>query len=422
MKILIRNGRIIDPANEMDQIGDLRIADGFIQPNDIPFEADQEIDASGKVVCPGLVDLRARLREPGEKHKGTIRSETRAAAAGGVTTLAVPPDTQPAIDSPAVVELIRHKAEVAGYAEVIPIGALTRALEGEVLSNMGALKRSGCRVVSNAQHPITNSLVMRRAMEYAATHDLTLFLHPEDPWLSNNGCAHEGRISTRLGLPGIPDAAESAGVARDLVLIQQTGVRAHFCGLSSRSALQMVARAQADGLEVSADVAAHHLFLTEMDIGNFNSLCHLRPPLRTERDRDGLIEGLRQGALQAICSDHQPHDEDAKAAPFEETEPGISSIETLLPLTLRLAREQQIPLSQALSWITHQPASILRIDAGTLSPGALANVTLFDPEAWWSVTPESLCSAGKNSALLGWELQGKVTHTLLNGQIIYEAP
>lgn len=422
MKILIQNGRIIDPANQIDQIGDLQIADGFIQPLTAEFTPERTIDASGKIVCPGLVDLRARLREPGEKHKGSIRSESRAAAAGGVTTLAVPPDTTPPIDSSAVVELIRHKAEVVGQAEVLPIGALTKGLNGEQLSNMGALKRSGCSAISNAQQPLSNSLVMRRAMEYAATHDLTLLLHPEDPWLRNSGCAHEGSISTRLGLPGIPDAAECAGVARDLVLIQQTGVRAHFCGLSSRSALEMITRAQQDGINITADVAAHHLYLTEMDIGNFNSLCHVHPPLRTERDRDGLIAGVCNGTIQAICSDHQPHDEDAKAAPFEETEPGISGVETLLPLTLRLTQTENLSLSDALALVTHRPAEILRIDAGTLSTGTLANVTLFDPEAWWSVTPATLQSAGKNSPFLNWELQGRVTHTLLNGQIIHDAP
>jgi dihydroorotase len=320
-----------------------------------------------------------------------------------------------------VVELIRHKAEVAGFAEVIPLGALTKGLEGEELSNMGGLKQTGCNTVSNARKPIRNSLVMRRAMEYATTHDLTLFLHAEDPWLSNGGCAHEGSISTRLGLPGIPDAAESAGVARDLILIRETGVRAHFCGVSSRNALQMITQAQQDGVTVTADVAAHHLYLSEMDISGFNSLCHVQPPLRTERDRDGLVEGVRNGTIQAICSDHQPHDEDAKAAPFEETEPGISAVETLLPLTLRLAKDHDISLSEALATVTHHPAEILRIDAGTLSSGSLANITIFDPEAWWRVTPQQLQSAGKNSPFLNWELQGKVTHTLLNGQLVYEA-
>ncbi len=420
-RILIRNGRIIDPANGVDQISDLQIENGTIIPLGDHFVADQEIDASNKIVCPGLVDLRARLREPGEKHKGTIQSETRAAAAGGVTTLSVPPDTTPAIDSPAVVELIHTRAEEVGSARVIPLGAATKGLGGEELSNMGSLQRVGCAGVSNGHHPVTNSLVMRRIFEYAASHQITVFLHPEDPWLRNSGCAHEGTISTRLGLPGVPSAAEAAAVARDLVLIQETGARAHFCGLSSQQALQMIEQAQQEGLPVTADVAAHQLYLTEMDLSDFNSLCHVRPPLRTERDRERLIQGVIQGTIQAICSDHQPHDEDAKAAPFEETEPGISSIETLLPLTLRL-QQQGLSLSDAIARITHQPAEILGIDAGTLGHGKRADITVFDPNHWWTITPTTLQSHGKNTPFLQWELQGQVTHTLLGGTLIYEAP
>ena len=421
MKILVHNGRIIDPANNIDQIGNLQIADGTILPAAGDFQADLEIDASGKVVCPGLVDLRARLREPGQKHKGTIASETYAAAAGGVTTLSAPPDTSPVIDTPAVVELIRHKANEAGYAHVIPLGALTQGLDGEHLSNMGALQNAGCAGASNAQSPVTNSLVMRRAMEYAASHGITVFLHSQDPWLSNGGSVHEGTVSTRLGLPGIPEAAEAAGVARDLVLIRETGVRAHFCGISSLRALQMVELAQKSGLPVSVDVAAHQLYLTEMDLGEFNSLCHVLPPLRTERDRAGLVEGVLSSTIQAICSDHQPHDEDAKAAPFEETEPGISSIETLLPLTLRLTRDHAFSLTDAIARVTHLPAEILGIDAGTLGAGRAADITIFDPDEWWTVTPKSLQSAGKNSPFLNWELQGRVTHTLTAGELVYES-
>ncbi|MBT7309026.1 MAG: dihydroorotase, partial [Gammaproteobacteria bacterium] len=404
MKILIRNGRIIDPANQIDQSGDLQLAEGIIQPLSDTFEAEQIIDARGKIVCPGLVDMRVRVREPGEKHKGTMLTESRAAAAAGVTTIAIPPDTKPVIDSSAVVELIRQKSEKAGFVEVVPLGALTKGLEGRQLSNMGALKRAGCGAVSNGPHAVSNSQVMRRALEYAATHELTVLIHPQDPWLCDGGCAHEGVISTRLGLPGIPEAAETAGVARDLVLIRTTGVRAHFCGLSSRNALQMVEQARQEGLPVTVDVAIHHLYLTEMDIGLFNPHCHVIPPLRTERDREGLIEGLRNGSIQVLCSDHQPHDEDAKAAPFAETEPGISSIETLLPLTLRLSRDYPLSLSEALATVTHQPARILGLEVGTLGVGRRANITLFDPEAWWRVTPEQLQSAGKNSPFLNWEL------------------
>ena len=422
MKILIQNGRIIDPANQIDQLGDLQIADGLIQPTSENFEPQQSLDATGLIISPGLIDLRARLREPGQKHKGTIFSESRAAAAGGITMVSIPPDTKPIIDSTAVVELIRQKAEQAGFVEVAPLGALTKGLEGEQLSTMGALKSAGCRAVSNAQSPIHNTQVLRRAFEYANTHDLTVFIHPQDYWLKDGGCAHEGAISTRLGLPGIPDAAETAGVARDLVLIRSTGVRAHFCGISSQQALQMITQARKEGLPITADTAIHHLYLTEMDIGQFNPNSHVIPPLRTERDRTGLIEGVCSGAIQALCSDHQPHDDDAKAAPFEETEPGISGLETLLPLTLRLAKEQHLPLIDALATVTCNPASILGLQSGTLSPGAPANITLFNPDTWWTVRADQLLSAGKNSPFLNWELQGRVTHTLLNGAIVYEAP
>lgn len=421
MNILIQNGRIIDPANGIDQIGDIQISEGKILSTTNDFQPDKTIDASNLIVCPGLVDMRARLREPGQTHKGTIDSETHAAASAGVTTLCIPPDTLPIIDTPAVIELIRNRAKDSGYASVIPLGALTHGLDGEHLSNMGALKEAGCAGVSNAQSPISNSLVMRRALEYAASHETTVFLHSEDPWLNNRGCVHEGTVSTRLGLPGIPDAAEAAGVARDLVLIRETGVRAHFCGISSIRALQMIELAQKSGLPVSADVAVHHLYLTEMDIGEFNSLCHVLPPLRTERDREGLIRGVLSSTIQAICSDHQPHDEDAKAAPFEQTDPGISSVETLLPLTLRLTKEHDISVSDAISMVTNRPAEILGIDAGTLGEGSSADITIFDPERWWTVTAETLQSAGKNSPFLNWELQGKVTHTIMGGNIVHES-
>ncbi len=421
MNILIQNGRIIDPANGIDQIGDLQVADGRIMENRDGFKADTTINATDKIVCPGLVDLRARLREPGQNHKGTIESETHAAACAGVTTICIPPDTSPIIDTPAVIELIRNRAKEAGYASIIPLGALTHGLDGEHLSNMGALKEAGCAGFSNAQPAVSNSLVMRRALEYAASHEMTVFLHSQDTWLSNGGCVHEGSVSTRLGLPGIPDAAEAAGVARDLVLIRETGVRAHFCGISSIRALQMIELAQKSGLLVSADVAIHHLYLTDMDIGDFNSLCHVLPPLRTERDRKGLVDGVLSSTIQAICSDHQPHDEDAKAAPFEQTEPGISSIETLLPLTLRLAKEHEISISDVISTITNRPAEILGIDTGTLGRGKRADITVFDPEEWWTVTADNLQSAGKNSPFLNWELQGKVAHTIMGGAVVHES-
>ena len=423
MKISILGGRLIDPANGIDQLADLHIAAGnVVAVGNAPagFETSQRIDAKGQIVCPGLVDLRACLREPGKESKATIASETRAAAASGITTLICPPDTQPVIDNPAVLDLIHQRSTKAGFARVLSLGALTKNLDGTHLAEMGALKAAGCVGVSNAHSPISNTEVMRRAMDYASSQDLPVFLHAEDPSLANGGCVHEGAVSVRLGLPGIPEIAESIAVARELQLIEQTGVRAHFCQLSSDRAVKMIARAQHDGLPVTADVTAHQLYLTEMDIGYFNTQCHVRPPLRTQRDRDGLREALKAGVITAICSDHQPHDADAKLAPFPSSEPGISGLETLLPLTLRLVDEGVLNLSQAIASVTQQPAQIAGIASG-LATGDRADVCIFDPEQYWQLTAKNMISRGRNSPFIGWELKGRVTHTLLAGQVVFSA-
>ncbi len=423
MRIRISNGRVIDPANGIDRQSDLCIADGHIVavdncPDD--FSPEREIDAGGKIVMPGLVDLRARLREPGQENKATIASECQAAAAGGITTLSIPPDTDPVIDTPAVVELIHQRAELAGTAKVVPLGALTVGLNGKQLSEMAELKRAGCVGVSNALSPIHDTLVLRRALEYAASHDLTVLMHPEDPHLAHEGCAHEGTVSTRLGLPGVPSAAETVAVAETLMLIEQTDAPVHFCQLSTARAVQMVARAQFDGLPITADVGSYQLHLTEMDVANFNGDCHVRPPLRTERDRIALREALVRGTLDAICSDHQPHDPDAKLAPFCDTEPGISALETHLALSYRLVQQELLALPDLIAKLTIEPARILQINAGSLSVGAAADICIFDPEARWTVEPHELISQGKNTPFAGWELAGKVTHTLLDGRVVFE--
>jgi dihydroorotase len=423
MHTVIRNGRVIDPANRRDETADIYIAAGRIAAigaAPASFSVQKEIDARGKWVLPGLVDLRAHLREPGQKHKGGIANETRAAAAGGITTVCCAPDTSPVIDSAAVVELIRRKASDAGMAHVLPLAALTQGLAGEQISEMYGLQQAGCVAVSNGKSPMANTLVLRRALEYAAGLDIPVLLYSEDPWLGASGCIHEGVVSTRLGLPGIPACAEVIAVGRDLMLVEQTGVRAHFCQLSSARAVELVAAAQKRGVPVSADVSAHQLYLTEMDVGQFNSLCHVRPPLRSQRDRDGLRAALGEGVIGAICSDHQPHDADAKLAPFPATEPGISALETLLPLTLRLVDEGVLPLHEAIGRVTWQPANILGLSAGTLSLGTRADICIVDPERYWTVSAKSLVSRGKNTPFTGWELKGKVTHTLLDGRLVYE--
>jgi dihydroorotase len=281
------------------------------------------------------------------------------------------------------------------------------------------LKAIGCVGVSNAMSPIGDTEVLRRAFEYAATAGLTVFLHAEDPWLGR-GCLHEGPVATRLGLPGIPETAETVALSRDLLLIEQTGVRAHFCRLSSARAVALVRAAQDAGLPITADVAAHQLHLTDIDVGYYDSFCHVRPPLRSLRDREGLREGVRAGVIGAICSDHQPHERDAKTAPFEATEPGISALETLLPLTLALVGDAVLTLPEAIAALSFRPARILGIEAGSLAPGTPADVCVFDPRADWTLTEEALMSAGKNTPFLGWHLRGKVTHTFVSGRLVFE--
>ena len=416
----ILGGRVIDPALNLDLVTDLHIADGKIMSQGAPptdFKADKKIDANNQIVCPGLVDLSVRLREPGAKHKGTIISETRAAAENGITTVCCPPDTNPVIDTPAIAELLQHRAATASMAKVLPLAALTQGLQGEQLAEMGTLKEAGCIGVSNVL-PIVNTDVLRHALEYAANCELTVFLHAIEPWLSKKGCAHEGAVSTSLGLQGIPEAAETIEVARDLLLIEMTGVRAHFCHLSTARAVEMVKEAQAKGLPVTADVSAHHLFLTDADINYYDSQCHVSPPLRTQRDKEALREGLLHCGINALCSDHQPHEADAKFNPFALTAAGISGLDTLLPLNLRFAKEMQIDLITALGYVTHKPAHILGIDAGTLAVGSKADICIFDPNHSWTLREDNMHSLGHNSPFLGWEFQGKVNCALIDGKVV----
>jgi len=418
----LKGGRVIDPANKVNDILDVYIADGRIAAlggSPEGFGSAREIDVSGCIVCPGLVDLCARVREPGQEHKATIATESVAAAAGGITTLCCPPDTNPVVETPADIELIRQRAEKIGKTRIVTLGALTQGLDGERLSEMAALKNAGCVGVSNALRPLANTLVQRRALEYAATFDLTVFLHANDHWLSANGCAHEGQVATRLGLPGIPEAAETAAVARDLALIEQTGIRAHFCRLTTARAVHMVARAQFDGLPVTADVAIPYLYLTEVDISDFDSRCHVIPPLRTTQDRLHLREALKRGTLSAISSDHQPHEADAKLRSFPSTEPGISGLDTLLPLGLRLVDEHVIQLDELIHRLTAGPAGILGLPFGTLSVGASADVCIFDPEHTWQLNTGTLLSNGHNTPFMNWEMKGRVIHTLLAGKLVH---
>ncbi len=421
-KILIRNGRIIDPANRIDAVGSVWIADGKIlgvlnEPSG--FQADTLIDAANRIVCPGFIDLSVRLREPGYGHKGSILSETAAAASAGVTSLCLPPDTKPTIDTPAVVEYIKDKAEKAGYPQIYTIGALTQRLAGSELSAMFALKQSGCIAVSNASEPLTNLLILRRAMEYAGSHNLLLMYRANEASLSGNGCAHEGAIASRYGLPGIPEAAESIALAQCLELAELTGCRVHISQVSCKQSVIKIQQAKKYGLNISADVAIHQLHLTENDMIPFDSAYHVMPPFRSEIDRKYLREGLANGTLDAVSSDHQPHDLDAKLGAFPETAPGVASLETLLPLMLDLADRHSITLPQAIAALTQKPAEILGITAGALTSGFPADICIFDPQANWKVAAGNWQSAGRNTPFWGQTLRGRVMHTLQAGRIIY---
>jgi len=418
MSLLITGGRIIDPANQLDSITDLYLADGKIVAvgdQARSFDAEQTLDASGLVVCPGLVDLNVHIPEPGYEHKGTVTSETTAAAAGGITSLCCIPDTAPVIDTPSVANLIADLMRDRQHAKVHPIGAMTQGLKGKQLSEMHALKSTGCIGVTQGFHPIDNNRTLLRCLEYAVTHDITVFFNSLDLDLADNGCAHAGVNSMVLGLPGVPETAETVALSRNLLLVEQTGVKAHFGLLSCARSVDMIADAKARGLPVTADVAIHNLLYTDDVLKDFNSQYHVQPPLRSEQDRQALCEGVQSGVIDAIVSQHRPHERAAKMAPFGATETGISGLETLLPLTLQLVERGELDLNTAIARLTSGPAQAINLDAGSLNTGEAADLCLFDPEASWQVSEDSLLSNGKNTPVLGQKLKGQVRHTYLDG-------
>ena len=423
-RIHIRGGRLVDPRNELDAPRDLFVAEGRIAAVGAApdgFRADRVVDATGLVVAPGLVDLAARLREPGLEYKATLESEMLAAVAGGVTSLACPPDTDPPLDEPGLVEMLTRRARSLNLARVYPVGALTAKLEGERLTEMAELADHGCVAFSQADARIHDTQVLWRALQYAATFGFAVWLRPQDPYLARSGVAHDGEVATRLGLPGIPAFAETIAVGAILQLVRATGTRVHLCRLSSGESVALVRAAKHEGLPVTCDVAAHHLHLSEMDLGYFDSHCHVVPPFRSQRDRERLVAGLADGTIDAICSDHTPVDDDAKQTPFGESEPGTTGLELLLPLAVKWGAEARLPLLKTLSRVTSDPARVLRVEGGHLGVGAPGDVCIFDPEAWFKVAPGSLRSQGKNTPFLGYELPGVVRCTLVRGEVRYEA-
>lgn len=424
MKIHIKNGRLVDPASGTDAQQDLFIAAGkIVGIGSAPagFHANRTLDAGGLVVCPGLVDLAVRLREPGFEYMATLESEMAAAAAGGVTSLACPPDTDPPLDEPGLVEMLKFRAKSLNQSHVYPVGALTLALKGTRITEMAELTDAGCVAFSHADAPLTDSQLLLRALQYAATFDFPVWLRPQDAALARGGVAHDGQVATRLGLAAIPVCAETVALSTILLLTRETGARVHLCRLSSAEAVDMVREAKQRGLRITCDVAIHHAHLSEMDIGYFDPNCNLTPPLRSARDRDALRAALVDGTADALCSDHTPVDDDAKQLPFAEAETGATGVELLLPLALKWAEESKLPLVQGLARITADPARVLGIDAGRIAVGATADVCVFDPRRYWKVGPDTLKSQGKNTPFTGIELKGRVRYTLVEGQVVYES-
>jgi dihydroorotase len=418
MRIHIRNGRVVDPASGKEGPGDVFISDGKISSE--ISKPDRVIDAKGLVVAPGFIDLSARLREPGYEYKATLESELEAALAGGVTSLACPPDTDPPLDEPGLVDMLRRRAKALSRARVYPVGALTVKLEGQALTEMGLLTDAGCVAFSQANAPLADTQVLWRALQYAATFGYRVWLRAEDAWLAKGGVSHDGEIATRLGLPGIPAFAETIALATLLELVRATGARVHVCRLSTAGGVELMRRAKQEGLPVSCDVGIHHVHLCDMDLGYFDSHCRLEPPLRSQRDRDALARGLADGTVDCLCSDHTPVDEDGKHLPFAQAEPGATGLELLLPLALKWGQANELGLPATLARITSEPARILGVSSGSLAVGAPADVVVFDPSAAVSIKPETLKSQGKNTPFLGYELAGRVRYTIVAGNMVYE--
>ena len=419
MQVHIKGGRVVDPASGKDAVGDVFLSEGKIVEA-LKGKADRILDAKGLVVAPGFIDLSARLREPGLEYKATLESEMAAAVAGGVTSLACPPDTDPPLDEPGLVDMLRRRAKALSRARVYPVGALTLKLAGEALTEMGQLTEAGCVAFSQANVPIANTQVLWRALQYAATFGFPVWLRAEDIWLAKGGVAHDGEVATRLGLPAIPPFAETIALGTLLELVRSTGARVHVCRLSTAGAVEMIRKAKAEKLPVTCDVGIHHVHLCDRDLGYFDPQCRLEPPLRSERDRDALARGLAEGAIDALCSDHTPVDDDGKHLPFAEAEPGATGLELLLPLALKWGAAQKLALAPTLARITSDAARILGVASGRLAIGAPADVAVFDPAAAVRIGPDTLKSQGKNTPFSGYELQGRVRYTIVAGNVVHE--
>jgi len=434
MKVLIHGGRVIDPSSGRDELADVAIAAGRIVAIRAPgavsadFQPERRIDATGLIVAPGLVDLAVRLREPGHEHEGMLESEMAAAVAGGVTSLVCLPDTDPVLDEPGLVQMLKFRARNLNRARLFPLGALTRGLQGEALTEMTVLTQAGCVGFSQAEAAIKDTLVLHRALQYAATFGYTTWLRPNDAWLGV-GVAAKGPLATRMGLSGVPVVAETIALATLFELVRDTGARVHLCRISSAAGVELLRRAKAEGLPITCDASINQLHLTDLDIGHFDAAMRLTPPLRQQRDRDAIRSGLADGSIDALVSDHTPVAADAKNLPFAEAEPGATGLELLLSLALKWGTEQRLPFAQTLATVTSAPVKVLgdalgslSASAGQLVEGGVADVCLFDAAAHWTVQPGALRSQGKHTPFAGYELPGHVRCTVVAGRVAFDAP
>jgi dihydroorotase len=422
MKLHIKNGHLIDPANGIDGQTDLFIADGKVAAlGNMPpgFVAERSIDATGLLVIPGLVDLSARLREPGYEYKATLESELQAAVQGGVTSLVCPPDTDPVLDEPGLVEMLKHRAKTMNQSHVYPLGALTVGLKGVSLTEMAELTDAGCIAFSQADEPILDTTVLLRAMQYAQTFGYAVWLRPQDPHLGRSGIAHSGAIASRLGLAGVGVMAETVALHTILELMRASSARVHLCRISSAAGLALVRAAKKEGLALTCDVGAHHVHMTDADIGYFDSNARMNPPLRSQRDRDAIRAALADGTIDAICSDHTPVDDDEKLLPFGEATPGATGLELLLSLALKWADDSDASTSAAIGKVTAEAARVAGLDAGHLKVGSVADLCLVDPDTRWLVEAGALASQGKHTPFLGYELRGQVRMTIVGGHVAY---
>ena len=423
MKILIQGGRVLDPQSKTDEVADVAISAGkIVAIGKAPegFQAQKTIDAKGCIVMPGLVDLSVRLKEPGHEHEGMLDSELAAAVAGGVTSLVCPPDTDPVLDEPGLVEMLRFKAEKLNRSKVMPLGALTRGLKGEILTEMVQLTEAGCVGFSQAEVALENTQVLQRALQYANSFGYTVWLRPQELHLGK-GVAASGPLATRMGLSGVPVAAETIALHTIFEFLKSTKAHVHLCRISSAAGVALVRQAKAEGLPITCDVSINSLHLTDADVGYFDSRARVSPPLRQQRDRDALREALADGTIDALVSDHSPVSEDEKALPFAEAEPGATGLELLLSLALKWSQDSKVPLMRAIATITNEAARVLKKDMGQLKVGAQADVCILDPEAHWQVTAQNLRSQGKFTPFSGYDLPGRVQYTLVGGQLAYQA-